>query len=105
MKSQVTTKVGDKGTTRALDGNTYPKCHVIMDCVGTVDELRAHIAVPLEPRLEALHLQHFAAENDVAQRQLARRVLFGLNQLAERAGRLVEHRDLFLRQQFVKCLR
>jgi len=42
MKSQVTTKRGDDGTTSALDGQSYSKSHPIMECVGTLDELRAH---------------------------------------------------------------
>lgn len=45
MKSQVTTKRGDTGTTTALSGESYPKSHAIMECVGGVDELRAHTAL------------------------------------------------------------
>ncbi len=45
MKSQLTTKQGDSGNTRALDGATYPKSHPIMECVGTVDEARTHTAL------------------------------------------------------------
>ncbi len=45
MKSQVTTKQGDSGNSRALDGKTYPKSHPIMDCVGNVDEARNHVAL------------------------------------------------------------
>jgi len=45
MKSQITTKRGDGGTAFALDGDTYSKAHVIMECVGCVDELRAHTAL------------------------------------------------------------
>lgn len=41
MQSQVTTKRGDSGTTTALDGESYSKSHPIMECVGTLDELRA----------------------------------------------------------------
>ena len=44
MKSQVTTKLGDDGQTMALSGVRYSKAHAIMDCVGTLDELRAHTA-------------------------------------------------------------
>ena len=45
MRSQVTTKQGDKGETTALSGDAYPKSHPIMECVGTLDELRAHTAL------------------------------------------------------------
>ena len=45
MKSQITTKRGDGGTAFALDGDIYSKSHVIMECVGAVDELRAHTAL------------------------------------------------------------
>jgi cob(I)alamin adenosyltransferase len=45
MKSQVTTKRGDAGATTAISGDAYPKSHIIMECVGTLDELRAHTAL------------------------------------------------------------
>lgn len=45
MRSKVTTKRGDQGTTTALDGETYCKAHPIMHCVGAVDEARAQIAL------------------------------------------------------------
>lgn len=45
MKSQVTTKQGDKGQTRALDGEVYSKGHIIVECMGALDELRAHLAL------------------------------------------------------------
>jgi cob(I)alamin adenosyltransferase len=45
MKSQVTTKKGDTGETGALSGDRYPKSHPIMECVGTLDELRVHTAM------------------------------------------------------------
>ena len=44
MKSQVTTKQGDSGFANALSGDRFPKSHPIMECVGTVDELRTHLA-------------------------------------------------------------
>ena len=44
MKSQVTTKQGDSGYANALSGDRFPKSHPIMECVGAVDELRAHMA-------------------------------------------------------------
>ena len=45
MKSQVTTKRGDRGETTALSGDSYSKAHPVMECVGTLDELRAHTAM------------------------------------------------------------
>ena len=45
MKSQITTKRGDGGESTALSGDDYSKGHVLMECVGTVDELRAHLAL------------------------------------------------------------
>ncbi|MBI5095029.1 MAG: ATP:cob(I)alamin adenosyltransferase [Candidatus Hydrogenedentes bacterium] len=45
MKSRVTTKQGDQGQTRALSGDRYSKSHLIMECVGSVDELRAQTAL------------------------------------------------------------
>jgi cob(I)alamin adenosyltransferase len=53
MKSQVTTKRGDAGDTTAISGDTYPKSHPIMECVGTLDELRAHTALARLRILEA----------------------------------------------------
>lgn len=45
MDSQVTTKRGDQGCTTALSGDSCPKSHPIMECVGALDELRAHTAL------------------------------------------------------------
>ena len=45
MKSRVTTKRGDHGETTALSHDAHPKSHPIIECVGVVDELRAHIAL------------------------------------------------------------
>ncbi len=53
MKSQVTTKRGDHGFTTALSGESFPKSHPVMECVGTVDELRAHTALLRLQILEA----------------------------------------------------
>ena len=47
MRSQVTTRRGDRGFTVALNGHEYPKHHPIMECVGTLDELRTHLAMAL----------------------------------------------------------
>ena len=45
MKSHVTTRQGDKGQSRLLDGTQVPKYDIVMECVGTIDELRAQIAL------------------------------------------------------------
>ncbi|MCP4643457.1 MAG: ATP:cob(I)alamin adenosyltransferase [bacterium] len=45
MRSRVTTKRGDEGETTALSGESLPKTHPIIECTGTLDELRAQIAV------------------------------------------------------------
>jgi len=45
MKSQITTRRGDSGYATALSGDTYPKSHIVMECVGALDELRAHLAL------------------------------------------------------------
>lgn len=44
MQSQVTTKQGDTGETGTLGGERYPKSHPIMECVGSLDELRVQTA-------------------------------------------------------------
>jgi len=45
MKSQITTKRGDSGNAVALDDKTYPKSHIIMECVGCTDEVRTQLAL------------------------------------------------------------
>lgn len=45
MKSRVTTAKGDQGTTRLLSGETVSKSHLILECTGAVDRLRAHLAL------------------------------------------------------------
>lgn len=56
MKSRITSKNGDGGTTRTLGGSVYPKGHPILECTGMADSLRAHTALLrleiLEDRLE-----------------------------------------------------
>ncbi len=71
-----------------------------------VNKLWCFIAVPIEPRSQALHFEGFPAENDITESQflLANR-LFGLNQLAEGRWRLVQHRHPFGGEQFVERLR
>lgn len=44
MKSQVTTKCGDQGTTRTFGGDVLSKGHPILECTGRLEELRAHLA-------------------------------------------------------------
>lgn len=44
MDSQVTTKTGDSGEASTLGGDRVSKTHPVMECVGTLDELRAHLA-------------------------------------------------------------
>jgi cob(I)alamin adenosyltransferase len=44
MKSHVTTKNGDAGTTRTLAGDYLPKSHPVLECTGRLDALRAHLA-------------------------------------------------------------
>jgi cob(I)alamin adenosyltransferase len=45
MKSKVTTKKGDGGRTVALSGQSLSKAHPIMECTGSLDELRCHTAL------------------------------------------------------------
>jgi cob(I)alamin adenosyltransferase len=41
----VTTKRGDAGTTRTLGGDTVSKSHLVIECTGAVDALRAQTAL------------------------------------------------------------
>ncbi|HNR32743.1 MAG TPA: ATP:cob(I)alamin adenosyltransferase [Candidatus Hydrogenedentes bacterium] len=54
MKSRVTTKQGDDGTSRTLAGEVLPKSHVLFECCGWIDSLRAHTALL---RLELIEQQ------------------------------------------------
>lgn len=45
MKSRVTTKKGDSGTSRTLGGDTLAKSHAIFECCGWLDMLRAYTAM------------------------------------------------------------
>jgi cob(I)alamin adenosyltransferase len=45
MKSQVTTGHGDTGQTRTLGGDAVSKSDIIVECTGTVDAVRAAIAL------------------------------------------------------------
>ena len=44
-RSQVTTKRGDQGQTTTLGGDDVAKSHVVIECTGAVDELRAQTAL------------------------------------------------------------
>ncbi len=45
MKSQVTTRRGDAGTTVTIAGDRLSKSHPILECCGLIDSLRAHTAL------------------------------------------------------------
>lgn len=60
MKSQVTTGKGDHGETRILGGEVLPKSHPVLECTGSLDTLRAHLAML---RLETVKAGH----NDLAE--------------------------------------
>jgi ATP:cob(I)alamin adenosyltransferase len=45
MRSQVTTKKGDRGTTVTIAGVEYPKSHPLVECCGQIDTLRAYTAL------------------------------------------------------------
>ncbi len=45
MKSKVTTKQGDAGNTKALDGSALDKSHPMIEAVGMLDELRTQTAM------------------------------------------------------------
>lgn len=44
-RSQVTTRRGDRGHTLTLGGDDVMKSHVVIECTGAVDELRAQTAL------------------------------------------------------------
>ena len=56
MKSRVTTKNGDAGTTRTLGGDVVSKGDIVIECTGHLDTLRAHTA--------RVRLQVIAASGD-----------------------------------------
>ena len=72
-----------------------------------VNQLRGGVAMGLEPRLEAGHVEGFAAEDNITQRQLHRTgsALPGVNELAKGAGGLVEDGDFFAAEQLIKFVR
>jgi len=52
-RSQVTTKRGDQGQTTTLGGDDVAKSHVVIECTGAVDELRAQTALARQTILHA----------------------------------------------------
>jgi len=60
MGSRVTTKNGDSGTTRTLAGDIVSKGHVVLECTGRVDTLRAHTALVRAMLLERQPEDHAA---------------------------------------------
>ena len=57
------------GTVGDVDGGLGDAVHV--------DELRLLVAVAVEPRAQALEFERLAAEDDVAQREVGRRLAAG----------------------------
>lgn len=53
--SKVTTKKGDKGSTRTISGEHHTKSHPILECCGTLDEVRAELALL---RIDMVELEH-----------------------------------------------
>ncbi|KPB47948.1 Linear gramicidin synthetase subunit D [Pseudomonas savastanoi pv. phaseolicola] len=70
-----------------------------------VDQLRCMIAKTIEPRLQAGHVQRFAAEDDFFQRHRRRRITRHTHQLLERRRRLVKHCDALFHQQRMEVFR
>ena len=72
-----------------------------------VNQLRGGVAMGLKPWLEAGHVEGFAAEDNVTQRQLHQPggALPGVDELAEGAGGLVEDGDFFAAEQLIKFVR
>ena len=72
-----------------------------------IDQPRVVVAVTVQPGLQAAEVQRLAAEDDVAQRQIAfaRVCLLGGHQLAEGRRGLAQHGDFFLAQQLVEGVR
>ena len=60
MKSKITTRTGDDGTSMALSGGRFSKGHPIMECVGCVDELRAQTALLRQSLLSGGREEHVA---------------------------------------------
>lgn len=53
--SKVTTKKGDTGKTRTIAGEHHAKSHPILECCGTLDEIRAETALL---RLQLMDIDH-----------------------------------------------
>ncbi len=64
MRSQVTSKRGDRGETVTIAGDTFPKSHPVLECCGSLDALRAQTAlcrqlILASPRADAHGLAEF----------------------------------------------
>ncbi|RMR51884.1 hypothetical protein ALP84_00518, partial [Pseudomonas cichorii] len=70
-----------------------------------IDQLRALVAKALEPGSQAGDVQSFAAKHNSTQCQWRLRFTRHPHQLLERRWRLVQHRDLLLRQQDMEVFR
>lgn len=57
VRSQVTTKRGDRGTTVTLGGEEYSKSHPLVECCGQVDSLRAYTALCRQELLRSGHAE------------------------------------------------
>ena len=103
MKLSITTKTGDRGTTRLFSGEDVPKNSPRMDALGAVDELvsllgvaRCHAARPatraalLEIQRELFTLASEFATTPAALPRLPRRVDAGFVAAMERRGRELE---------------
>jgi len=62
----ISTKTGDSGTTGLINGTRVPKDHPIMEALGTVDELSAHLGL-----LYGLHNGNFDPILEEVQRNLS----------------------------------
>ncbi len=72
-----------------------------------VDQLRMLVAMALEPGKQHLQFERFPAKDHVSQRQRGRCDAgshIGMDQVAERRGRLVQHGDAFAYKQSVEHL-
>ncbi len=103
MKPSITTRVGDRGTTRLFSGEEVPKSSPRVDAVGAVDEVvsllgvaRCHAARPatraclLEIQRELFVLASEFATTPAALPRLPRRVDAGFVETMERRARELE---------------
>ena len=110
---QVPAQVADRQADRALglavevgqaDGAVGDVHRGFGDAVH-VDQGRLLVAEAFEPGTQARDFEGFAAENHLTQRQGSRAGAGDRRQLAERAGRLVQHRHALITEQAVERLR